>query len=159
MNRNFVSGLIMLAIGVSLVFILIPMGIDTPKKVRYAALSPNYYPYIVAIVLSAIGGAIIVRSRHFQPDDDSPQAHPNAARRICLFLLLLGLYAGALNLLGFVVASMLALVGSLLLAGERRATIIIPVAALLPVVLYLFFYKIANIPIPLGIAAPLLEGL
>ena len=114
---------------------------------------------IVAIVLSAIGGAIIVRSRHFQPDDDSSQAHPDAARRICLFLLLLGLYAGALNLLGFVVASMLALVGSLLLAGERRATIIIPVAALLPVVLYLFFYKIANIPIPLGIAAPLLEGL
>jgi hypothetical protein len=54
---------------------------------------------------------------------------------------------------------MLALVGNLLLAGERRATIIIPVAALLPVVLYLFFYKIANIPIPLGIAAPLLEGL
>ena len=53
MNRNFVSGLIMLAIGVSLVFILIPMGIDTPKKVRYAALSPNYYPYIVAIVFIA----------------------------------------------------------------------------------------------------------
>lgn len=159
MNRNFLSGLIMLVIGVSLIFILIPMGIDTPKKIRYAALSPNYYPYIVATILSILGGAIIFRSRHFEPDNSSPKAHPHAFKRICLFLLLLAIYAGALNILGFVIASMLALVGSLLLAGERRAFIIIPVAALLPVILYLFFYKIANIPIPLGIAAPLLEGL
>jgi len=29
----------------------------------------------------------------------------------------------------------------------------------LPIMLHLFFYKIANVPIPAGILAPLLEGL
>ena len=35
-------------------------------------------------------------------------------------------------------------------AGERRYRFFVPVAVLLPIVLYYFFTKIAAIPIPLG---------
>ena len=47
---------------VFLLLFLIPLGIDTPKKIRFAALSPIYYPQIVAIILSVIGVAIIFKT-------------------------------------------------------------------------------------------------
>ena len=48
---------------------------------------------------------------------------------------------------------------ALTLAGERRPLIIIANALIIPIILYLFFYKIAGIPIPLGITAFLFQGL
>ena len=55
MNKHFFSGVFMLSVGLLLLLFLIPLGIDTPKKIRFAALSPKYYPQIVALILSVIG--------------------------------------------------------------------------------------------------------
>ena len=52
---------------------------------------------------------------------------------------------------------MLALVASLILAGERRAFIIIAMSLLLPISLFLFFYKVAYVPVPNGILAPFIR--
>ena len=62
MNKHFFSGVFMLSVGLLLLLFLIPYGIDTPKKIRFAALSPTYYPQIVAVILSVIGAAIIVKT-------------------------------------------------------------------------------------------------
>ena len=63
MNKHFFSGVFMLAVGLLLLLFLIPFGIDSPKKIRFAALSPTYYPQIVALILSVIGVAIIFKNR------------------------------------------------------------------------------------------------
>jgi putative tricarboxylic transport membrane protein len=159
MNKDLISGIMMLVIGLSLMFVLIPLGIETPKKVRYAALSPNYYPYIISFLLTAIGMAVIFKSRKKSFTETNSQTHPKAFQRIFLFILLLVFYASSLNVLGFVAASIIGLIGSLYLAGERRALTIFYVSVAMPIVLYFFFYKVANIPIPLGITAPLFEGM
>ena len=136
MNKHFFSGVFMLAVGLLLLLFLIPLGIDTPKKIRFAALSPTYYPQIVAVILSVIGAAIIVKNRRpltTKGTDDADEVHPNAKMRIGSFLLLLAVYSLSLELLGFVLSGVLALVASLILAGERRALIIIAISLLLPI--------------------------
>ena len=160
MNKHFFSGVFMLAVGLSLLLFLIPFGIDTPKKIRFAALSPTYYPQIVALIMSVIGVAIIFKNR--QPlttkgTDDLDEVHPNAKMRIGSFLALLAVYSLSLEFLGFVLSGGLALAASLLLAGERRAFIIMAISLLLPISLFLFFYKVAYVPVPNGILAPFIR--
>ena len=160
MNKHFFSGVFMLSVGLLLLLFLIPYGIDTPKKIRFAALSPTYYPQIVAVILSVIGAAIIVKNRRpltTKGTDDADEAHPNAKMRIGSFLLLLAVYSLSLEFLGFVLSGVLALVASLILAGERRAFIIIAMSLLLPISLFLFFYKVAYVPVPNGILAPFIR--
>ena len=160
MNKHFFSGVFMLSVGLLLLLFLIPFGIDTPKKIRFAALSPTYYPHIVALILSVIGVAIIFKNR--QPlttkgTDDLDEIHPNAKMRIGGFLALLAVYSLSLEFLGFVLSGGLALAASLILAGERRAFIIMAISLLLPISLFLFFYKVAYVPVPNGILAPFIR--
>jgi len=160
MNKHFFSGVFMLAVGLLLLLLLIPFGIDTPKKIRYAALSPTYYPQIVAIILSVIGAAIIFRNRksfRVKEAEELDVAHPNAQIRIIIFLALLAAYALSLEFLGFVLSGALALATSLILAGERRAIFILAMSLLLPISLFLFFYKVAYVPVPNGLLAPFIR--
>ena len=53
--------------------------------------------------------------------------------------------------LGMVLASVIAVIVFVLMCGERRYKIMLPVAMILPVGLYYFFLKVASIPMPLGI--------
>ena len=160
MNKHFFSGVFMLAVGLLLLLLLIPFGIDTPKKIRYAALSPTYYPQIVALILSVIGAAIIFRNRksfRVKEAEELDVAHPNAQIRIIIFLALLAAYALSLEFLGFVLSGALALATSLILAGERRAIFILAMSLLLPISLFLFFYKVAYVPVPNGLLAPFIR--
>ena len=163
MNKHFFSGVFMLAVGLLLLLLLIPFGIDTPKKIRYAALSPTYYPQIVALILSVIGAAIIFRNRksfrvkEAEELEELDVAHPNAQIRIIIFLALLAAYALSLEFLGFVLSGALALATSLILAGERRAIFILAISLLLPISLFLFFYKVAYVPVPNGLLAPFIR--
>ncbi|MDA7648498.1 tripartite tricarboxylate transporter TctB family protein [Alphaproteobacteria bacterium] len=160
MNKHFFSGVFMLAVGLLLLLLLIPFGIDTPKKIRYAALSPTYYPQIVALILSVIGAAIIFRNRKsfsVKEAEELDVAHPNAQIRIIIFLALLAAYALSLEFLGFVLSGALALATSLILAGERRAIFILAMSLLLPISLFLFFYKVAYVPVPNGLLAPFIR--
>ena len=160
MNKHFFSGVFMLSVGLLLLLFLIPYGIDTPKKIRFAALSPTYYPQIVALILSVIGVAIIFNNRQpfiTKETDELDEVHPNAKMRIGSFLLLLAVYSLSLEFLGFVLSGVLALLASLILAGERRAFIIIAMSLLLPISLFLFFYKVAYVPVPNGLLAPFIR--
>ena len=160
MNKHFFSGVFMLAVGLLLLLFLIPFGIDSPKKIRFAALSPTYYPQIVAVILSVIGAAIIFKYRRplkTKGTDELDEVHPNAKMRIGGFLGLLAVYSFSLEFLGFVLSGVLALAASLVLAGERRPFIIIAMSLLLPISLFLFFYKVAYVPVPNGILAPFIR--
>ena len=160
MNKHFLSGVFMLAVGLLLLLLLIPIGIDSPKKIRFAALSPTYYPQIVAVILSVIGVAIIFKNRQpfiAKETGELDDVHPNAKMRIGGFLALLAVYSFSLEFFGFVLSGVLALAASLPLAGERRAFIIIAISLLLPISLFLFFYKVAYVPVPNGLLAPFIR--
>ena len=60
------------------------------------------------------------------------------------------IYQALLEPLGFVAASMLAIIVLTVLGGERRAYVVLPVAILVPLGLYWFFTVAASVQIPMG---------
>ncbi len=165
-NRNVVAGLCFLGFGLLAVALLIPHGIVQPPSVKYRALSPSFWPYIVCGGIAVIGALLLIhellaaartkdRSRAATPPEE---ARPGwiAWRPFVVMALLLAIYL-TLEFLGFVLTTTLGLVALMLLAGERRPLIVAPVALLLPLALHLFFVKAAQRPIPGGVLDFLLQ--
>ena len=90
-RKSFWAGMVMLLLGLAVVLLLIPFGVDEPKRVKYAALSPSYYPRIVAICLGLLGLVITVRSYlAAQPETRAEgENRPDAFQRIATVFALL----------------------------------------------------------------------
>ncbi len=157
MNNNrkldIIAGLLFIAIAALIIWVAIPYGVQEPKKIKFVALSPSYYPRLVGYCL-LIFGAALVGTRLTRSQDESTDSS-NLVRKDWLMKLacIIGTLAGyylCLETLGFVLASTIALFILLLLAGERKPIPLLLISTLLPVSLHLFFTKVANIPIPSG---------
>ena len=157
-KKDFWSGLIMVVIGAALLTILIPTGIDEPKKVKFAVMSPSYYPRIVAILMVLVGLAVAIGGAKRQAEIAVPEVIDFASigKVAAVFAIFLAA-AYALPHAGFVLTCTIALVALMTLAGERNLVIVVLVALLLPACLHLFFTKVANVPIPGGILEPYLQ--
>lgn len=159
-NTNLWAGLLLSAVGLLFILFLIPHGVVEPRKVKYAALSPSYYPRIVAIALCVLGLLVAVRGflEHREIHEPDVMARPDAKGRIAVVFCILCLYAVSIGTVGFVLMSALVLAALTFLAGERRLWLIAANAVVLPFALYFFFVEVANIPIPAGVLKPLLVG-
>ena len=159
-SKNFWAGMVMLLLGLAVILLLIPIGVDEPRRVKYAALSPSYYPRIIAICLSILGLVITVRSALAPPTEtaDGVENRPDAFQRIAVVFGILLAMALVLTTLGFIVTTALALAAAIWFAGERNYLLIASMAIIIPLALYFFFLKVAGIPIPLGVLHPLLAG-
>lgn len=164
LRLNIITGGVYLVFGLFVVFVLIPIGVDEPSNIRYQALAPAYWPRIICLVLAALGTAILVRSAvqlkkntSAEGGQDAPESDRIMWRAGVVIALGFVLYA-VLETLGFVLATTIALVILMLFADERRPHIVLPVAAGVPLALYFFFTKAANIPIPSGILESILVG-
>ena len=159
-NRDLWAGLAFFLLGLLMVVFLIPAGIVEPKKVKFAVLSPSYYPRIVAIAMSIIGLAIVIGALRKPTGEYTTSVFDSkAAIKVCAVFFVLFATAYALPQAGFVLATTVALAILMILAGERNPLIISGVSILLPIFLYLFFSKLANVPIPGGILDPYLQRL
>lgn len=165
-NRNVVAGLCFLGFGLLAVALLIPYGIVQPPSVKYRALSPSFWPYIVCGGIAVIGTLLLMyellaaaRTKN-RPTAAAASVAARPAwiawRPFAVMALLLAIYL-TLEFLGFVLTTTLGLVALMLLAGERRPLIVMPIALLLPLVLHLFFVKAAQRPIPGGVLDFLLQ--
>ncbi len=159
-RQDAIAGALMLGFGALVIWVLIPLGVAEPKSVKFAALSPSYYPRIIAGALMLLGVGTLMRAFIRMPVDEQPgERHPSAVFRTTVFLAILLFLALTLNWLGFILGCSIAVFAAMTLAGERRLWLSVPIALLLPLLLYFFFLKIAYIPIPLGILQPFMAGL
>ncbi|MEM1199850.1 MAG: tripartite tricarboxylate transporter TctB family protein [Pseudomonadota bacterium] len=159
---NTITGAVYLALGLFLVFVLIPVGIVEPGNVEFAVLAPSYWPRVICLVLATLGIGMLVRfwmSKH--SDASGGEAQMSVYKGLLLWRV--GVVIGGtfvlyyvLEPLGFVLAGALALALLLLFAGERRPLYVTLIAIGVPALLYLFFTKAASIPIPAGILEPIL---
>ena len=157
-NKNFWAGLALGLVGLAIIFIAIPFGVDEPKKIKFAALSPAYYPQIVAIAMTFLGGVITLRAVMRPIKSNTETERPDAMVRISIVFVILAIYALSITYLGLVLAPVIALFAFMFHAGERRIWVMAFIAIAVPFGLFLFFQKIAGIPIPTGVLAPLLKG-
>jgi len=159
--RGVIAGALMLGVGLLVILVLVPWGVVEPRSVKIAALSPSFYPRIVAICLCVLGGAVLLNSliRRPVPEAGDATAHPHAIARTIAFFAILVFLALTVEKLGFVLAGAIAICASMTLAGERRWWLVLLIAVALPLLLHFFFLKVASVPIPAGVLAPYLQGI
>jgi putative tricarboxylic transport membrane protein len=156
--KDVVLGIALLAISVFVLVWLIPIGIDSPATIRDPALAPAFWPRLIMIAMTALGVIILLqglnRIRLLRAEGVVAEPlEPNIAGNLKTAVAAIGLFIFTWTMTrgGIVVPSMVALALYILLNGERRLTIIIPVSIGVPLALYLFFLKVALVPMPLGI--------
>ena len=159
MQRERLIGLGVLVLGLVIYFVLIPIGIDSPDEVDPITTAPYFWPRIVAAIITLMGAAAILRPKpgKLEEDEGAPPSTPWRVRipRLALVLLaLFGFYFG-IETFGMVVPGVLLTLILMRFAGETRWPLTLTISTLVPVLLYLFFVKVANIPIPLGVFDPM----
>jgi putative tricarboxylic transport membrane protein len=170
-QQSIVVGLFSLGLGLLLHFWLIPNFISVPGNMARAVLSPAFWPEILAVIamiagvfvlLPAFRGGEAVASA--TPIDQPALAQPPELQsattesqepqsnviRLLVFVGAMVLYAKYLDYLGMALASVLMLLASFYLLGERRLGLVLSISVILPLVLYAFFLHVAGVSIPQG---------
>ena len=158
---DITAGLFFIVIAVLVAWVAIPYGVQEPKKVKFLALSPSYYPRLVSYCLLAFGILLLLTrlvTRKIDESDSDSAFRSNWVTILLCIVATLGIWYAGLEYLGFVLSSALALFVLLILAGERNKIALAVIPLLLPLALHVFFTKVANIPIPAGVLRTLIGG-
>ena len=147
-----------------MLLVIIPISVQVPKSNKVLALSPDFWIHIIVGFTLFLGAYLVLQGlrqakENLSQDDiaaiEEKQRHHHSMGRSVLMVLIavanLFLYYFLIQWLGMVLASSISVVTFVLLSGERRIKIMLPIAVLLPPGLYYFFLKVASIPMPLGI--------
>ena len=148
MNRaarnDLIFGSTVLGLALLMLFVGIPIGIESPGDVDILALAPTFWPNIIMALLALIGIIMVISSMMLlrapeQADKDSEDQSYGPAlaiTRVIACIVVMFIYQALLEPLGFVAASMLAIIVLTVLGGERRAYVVLPVAILVPLGLF-----------------------
>lgn len=160
--RDIVVAALFLALSALALFYIIPEGVEAPSSIENAALSPSFWPTVIAwatLVSSALLLIITYASRNVEvatgTDEEelvgADYAPPTAILRLTIVVACLFLFYASLERYGLVVPSCVLLIVLMFFFGERKLLWIFLLGLGLPVLLYVFFRFVAGISIPLGI--------
>lgn len=155
MIRERLIGIGVLVIGLLVFALLIPYGIDQPGNVEHAALAPDFWPRIIAVIMTVMGLLLaIAPSPEEEDEDESGEDAGRWLHRLTGLAVALGTLFGFYFLmppLGMVAPGAALIFGLMIFAGERRWLLAAAIAVGVPIVLHAFFVHVAGIPIPLGV--------
>jgi putative tricarboxylic transport membrane protein len=153
-SRDVIVGFTVVLFAGFTLLVLIPQGIPTPGRTAPGQMLPDFWPRVITSGLVAIG-VLIALLAIFAPTveeagEELDEPHPPmvATLKVVTAIVLMFGYLWLIQLIGMVVASMIAIPLFSVLYGERRVWIYVPLAIVLPVLLYVFFRHVASIPIP-----------
>lgn len=164
-NAELLLGVAVCVLAILGLAIAIPMGIDLPSDVESRALSPDFWPNVIMTMLILCGAILIFQSQRSKPTPegdavDSEDANDEFERMRPIYqqvlriggviVWLLGVYY-VIPHVGMVAAASATLLLLAWLGNDRRWKVVLPVAILLPLLLYFFFTVIANVPLPIGV--------
>jgi putative tricarboxylic transport membrane protein len=142
--------------------VVIPRSVAVPSTIKITSLRPDFWPSLLCALLIFLGLLVVVLALARPPgvsqlesgtEEGADNSHTNGLRELLRQLLVVGallLYYFLLDPLGIVIASVLALFSFAWFYGEKNVKVLAPLSIAMPVLLYLFFTKIAHIPLPTG---------
>ncbi|MBQ2949343.1 MAG: tripartite tricarboxylate transporter TctB family protein [Clostridia bacterium] len=132
------------------------------KVVKNAAVQPASFPQIMCIGMIVFTVVLLVQSilklRKMDPDDPMIQpagtlnALKNKGVQAALFVIVLCMaYAALFEVLGYVLVSAIIAAIIMWLIGKRDVKQILLVSVLVPLLMWLVFYKLLTVNIPMGV--------
>jgi putative tricarboxylic transport membrane protein len=163
-KRDIFAALLFLTLGLLAIFVVIPQGVTVPSSVKKAALSPDFWPRIIAIGAIVSSTFLLVENTLLrQPPKTAPEeieatkeyqlGSLHGSVKTAVLIVALFAFYFSLTTLGVVVASIILICAMMLFFGERNFWLIAVLSIATPVLLYGFFRYVANVPMPLGIFA------
>lgn len=139
-------------LGIAAILVAVVMSIaswDYAAKIAYEPVGPRAFPLLLAAAMAACGAWLALR-----PGQESVSLGGPQSRNIALCAGAIVIYAALFQLLGFVIATALMTlpVGRLFGGTWRQCAL---TGAGMGVALYVFFDKLLDVVLPLGILAPL----
>ena len=136
------------------------------KIVKKAAVQPATFPQIMTIGMMVFTVILLIQSilKLLNMKEDDPLAEPGASFNFlknkgvqaALFdIVLCAAYAALFEVLGYVLASTIVAAIIMVLIGKRDVKQIVLVSVLVPLLMWLVFYKLLTVNIPMGVLEPL----
>ena len=144
LQRIFASALLLVCVGLAL------MAWPYQASFSYEPVGPRAFPLLMLGLMGLGLLYMVFRPTPIVHSDDDPKLDRETLIKIGICVLLLLVFAGAFEPLGFIVASILIGIPMARLYGGRwlPSTVII---SLMAIGLYLLFDKLMDVPLPLGV--------
>ena len=143
-QRIFASGLLIVCAGLAM------MAWPYQAAFSYEPVGPRAFPLLM-LALMALGLIyMIFRPSPVVHSEEDPQLDRQTLTKIGLCVLLLLVFAGTFEPLGFILSSILVGIPMARLYGGRWLPSIV-IISLMSVALYLLFDKAMDVPLPLGL--------
>ena len=145
-----------------LYLVVIPVGVRVPASVRSPVMSPDFWPSIIALFLLGVSALLLLRGliawrrgqivphRSTEALGDDESAGWNGRVRATAVIVLMFVYYWLILKIGLVPASMFAMLAVGLTTARPKLIALLIATPALPMLIYLFFYEIARVPIPGG---------
>lgn len=140
-------GLGLIAFCIIFYFVIIPWQIYQPARL-HGPLSPRYFPRLITLFLLFVGVLLTsgITIKRGAKEIKEPEFMKDTVQIIAVFIV----YYYLIGLLGWFTSSVTTLAFMTFLYGSRSWKITLFLSAALPLVLYLFFEKIAHVMLPRG---------
>jgi putative tricarboxylic transport membrane protein len=158
-SKTFWVGVVSTALGGLLHFWLVPSFITVPENMARAVLSPAFWPEILSALVIITGLVILFQGSSLSvPNPSAEDGGPSTASedvstswtRLLAFCFAMVIYVGSINYLGMPISSVIMLIVSFKLLGEKRYGTSLVISAGLPILLFMFFFHVAGVSIPQG---------
>lgn len=149
LRGDIIAAAFCLGSALSVYFLVIPAQVYVPKSFIGTANSPAFLPKLVCILLAILSVVYLVNSViAFRRESRQGRALASDWAIAAGMIAICMIYVGAILIFGMTIASALCIAGTIYFFGERRYGLIVGIAALLPVMLWYFFVKVAHILLP-----------
>ncbi|MEE9249830.1 MAG: tripartite tricarboxylate transporter TctB family protein [Alphaproteobacteria bacterium] len=149
---DIVAGALCLAAAAVGYFVLVPKWVYVPATVAGTLDSPAFLPRALFMLLALFGALLLLQSlAHAKAIAGEGKVPRGDWMRAAGMLFIYMFYLGAVFMVGLPLASGLSLALAMVYFGERRPLVIGIAIVLLPTLLWLFFVKIALVPMPMPI--------
>ena len=136
------------------------------KVVKKAAVQPASFPQVMCLGMMLFTVVLLIQSilKLIRMKEDDPLAEPAASIDFVkdkgvlagVFVIALCIaYVALFEVLGYVLVSAIVSVAIMVLIGKRNWLQIVLVSILVPLVMWLIFYKVLTVNIPMGVLQPL----
>ena len=144
LQRIFASVLLLACLGLAL------MAWPYQAAFSYEPVGPRAFPLLMLGLMSLALLYMLVRPTPIVHSEDDPQLDRETLNKIGICVVLLLIFAGLFEPLGFILSSMLIGIPMARLYGGRWLPSVV-VTTLMAIGLYLLFDKLMDVPLPLGL--------
>lgn len=143
-----ILGIFFVVLGILLIVAIIPWQVAVVDTDWYNA--PRFFPYVIAGLMVLLGALLFfsgVRKKNVE-DQETYSVTKHGILSVVVTLLLIGIYVGALHFLPYLPCTIVALAALMWFFGQRDLRKLIPIAIILPIIVYFGFTELLKLRLP-----------